>query len=80
MKLAETIYQHSMNLPEPAAREALDFIRFLESRYGAGGKALALKAGDAKHAAALKKLANIRLHFDGKPISNRVELYDGARG
>jgi len=33
MNLAETIYQHSLNLPETAAREALDFIAFLEQRY-----------------------------------------------
>lgn len=33
MNLAETIYQHSLNLPESAAREALDFIEFLEQRY-----------------------------------------------
>lgn len=33
MNLAESIYQHSLNLPEPAAREALDFIEFLEQRY-----------------------------------------------
>lgn len=33
MNLAETIYQHSLNLPENAAREALDFIEFLEQRY-----------------------------------------------
>ena len=25
MTLAETIYQHSLSLPEPAAREVLDF-------------------------------------------------------
>jgi hypothetical protein len=30
MNLAEIIYQHSLNLPETAAREALDFIEFLE--------------------------------------------------
>jgi hypothetical protein len=34
MNLAETIYQHSLNLPDSAAREALDFIEFLEQRYG----------------------------------------------
>lgn len=34
MTLAETIYQHSLKLPEAAAREALDFIEFLEQRYG----------------------------------------------
>jgi hypothetical protein len=33
MTLAEIIYQHSLNLPESAAREALDFIEFLEQRY-----------------------------------------------
>jgi len=33
MTLAETIYRHSLNLPEQAAREALDFIEFLEQRY-----------------------------------------------
>jgi hypothetical protein len=33
MNLAETIYKHSLNLPESAAREALDFIEFLEQRY-----------------------------------------------
>ncbi len=35
MTLAQTIYQHSLNLPEPAAREALEFIEFLEQRYSA---------------------------------------------
>ncbi|MFO1434050.1 MAG: DUF2281 domain-containing protein [Candidatus Competibacteraceae bacterium] len=34
MTLAETIYQHSLQLPEPAAREALAFIQRLEERYG----------------------------------------------
>lgn len=33
MNLAETIYHHGLNLPETAAREALDFIEFLEQRY-----------------------------------------------
>jgi hypothetical protein len=33
MTLAEAIYQHSRNLPEAAAREALDFVQFLEQRY-----------------------------------------------
>jgi hypothetical protein len=33
MNLAETIYRHSLHLPEQAAREALDFIEFLEQRY-----------------------------------------------
>ncbi len=33
MNLSETIYRHSLNLSESAAREALDFIEFLEQRY-----------------------------------------------
>ncbi len=33
MTLAEQIYEHSRKLPEQAAREALDFIEFLERRY-----------------------------------------------
>ncbi len=33
MSLAENIYHHSRQLPEQAAREALDFIEFLEQRY-----------------------------------------------
>jgi hypothetical protein len=33
MNLAENIYHHSRKLPEQAAREALDFIEFLEQRY-----------------------------------------------
>ena len=30
MTLAETIYQHSLHLPEPVAREVLDFVQFME--------------------------------------------------
>jgi hypothetical protein len=33
MTLAETIYQRSLNLPDAAALEALDFIEFLHQRY-----------------------------------------------
>ena len=33
MSLAEQIYQHSRRLPDHVAREALDFIEFLEQRY-----------------------------------------------
>ncbi len=39
MNLPEAIYRHSLNLPESAAREALDFIEFLESRYAPAQKA-----------------------------------------
>lgn len=80
MTLAESIYQHSLNLPEPAAREALDFIQFLESRYGVTSITPSEQTSEAKRAIALKRLAKVRLHFDGKPITNRDELYDNARG
>jgi hypothetical protein len=33
MTLAETIYAHSLQLPEEAGREVLDFIDFLVQRY-----------------------------------------------
>lgn len=34
MTLAEAIYQRSLKLPDAAAQEALDFIEFLNQRYG----------------------------------------------
>lgn len=47
MSLAENIYHHSRQLPEQAAREALDFIEFLEQRYA--GKSIALaRANDTE--------------------------------
>ncbi len=45
MTLAENIYHHSRNLPEQAAREALDFIEFLEQRY-AGDSKFPASSGD----------------------------------
>ena len=78
MNLAETIYQHSLTLPEPAAREALDFIEFLEERYG---QAAAQVADDEKkRQAALAHIAAVRVHWQGKPIPDRDALYDEARG
>jgi hypothetical protein len=41
MNLAEAIYRHSQHLPEQAARTALDFIEFLEQRYGGNVRARA---------------------------------------
>lgn len=38
MTVAEIIYQHALRLSEPAAREALDFIEFLEQRYPHGSE------------------------------------------
>jgi hypothetical protein len=33
MTIAENIYRRSLRLPEDVAREALDFVTFLEARY-----------------------------------------------
>lgn len=78
MTLAEVIYQRSLRLPEPAAREALDFIEFLEQRYGV---ASVQGAGDltAAQRAALERLSGVRIRFGGKPIADRDQLYDDAR-
>lgn len=51
MSLAENIYHHSRKLPEQAAREALDFIQFLEQRYA--GKAAARPEDTATFLAAV---------------------------
>jgi Protein of unknown function (DUF2281) len=75
--LAEAIYQHSLELPEPAAREALDFIEFLEQRYGQPVSPVA--DNDQKRQAALAHIAAVRVHWQGKPIPDRDALYDEAR-
>lgn len=53
MNLAETIYRHSLNLPETAAREALDFIEFLEQRYSAAQPPISQKNDTEAFLAAL---------------------------
>jgi len=34
MSIAEKIYQEARRLPEPSAREVLDFIGYIEARHG----------------------------------------------
>lgn len=34
MNLADKIHQHAQRLPEPLAREVLDFIGYLEQKHG----------------------------------------------
>jgi hypothetical protein len=75
MNLAETIYQHSLNLPEPAAREALDFIDLLQQRYAHQAKI----DNETERQQALAYLNNVRIDWNGKPIANRNELYDDIR-
>jgi hypothetical protein len=79
MTLAELIYQHSLKLPEPAAREALDFIEFLEQRYGVGAQG-APGGLSAMQEEALQRLSAVRIPFEGKPIADRDRLHDEARG
>ncbi len=77
MTLAETIYQHSLSLPESAAREALDFIEFLERRYGQSVSPVT--DDDKKRQAALAHIVAVRVHWQDKPIPDRDALYDDAR-
>ena len=77
MTLAEVIYQHSLSLPESAAREALDFIEFLEQRHGQPQTQLAEDV--EKRRGALEHITSLRVKWQGKPIENRDALYDEAR-
>ena len=79
MTLAELIYHHSLRLPEPAAREALDFIEFLEQRYGLSAVEGADELSQAQREA-LDRLAGVRIRFGGKPIPSRDGHYDDHRG
>jgi hypothetical protein len=74
VNLAETIYQHSLNLPEPAAREVLDFIEFLERRYTATAAAdERLLTLTLEQREAYEYLNKIRIDWGGKPIADREE-------
>jgi hypothetical protein len=79
MTLAETIYQHSLRLPEPAAREALDFIEFLEQRYAIADPSDSLPTRETTRKLALVQLARLRIKWNGKPIPDRDALYDDVR-
>ena len=77
MTLAETIYQHSLNLPEQAAQEVLDFVELLERRYAADAeqgqvdeRLLSLTPEQREAYAYLNKT---RIDWGGKPISDREE-------
>lgn len=81
MTLAEAIYQHSLRLPEHAAREALDFIEFLERRYAdAGTPPVQGPKDEAGRQAALAQLDQVRIAWGGKPIPDRDALYNERRG
>ena len=76
MSLPEAIYQHALRLPEPAAREALDFIEFLEQRYGAAPDTDL----EARRQTALAHLDTLSIDWQGRPIPDRAALYDDIRG
>jgi len=78
MTLADAIYQHSLALPKSAAREALDFIEFLEQRYGQ--PAMQVAEDEKKRQAALAHIAAVGIHWQDKPIPDRDALYEDARG
>jgi hypothetical protein len=80
-KSASFFYEISLRLPEEAAREALEFIVFLEGRYAATPADAAMPALDeAARQEALKRLDQIRIAWGGKPIGDRDALYDDGRG
>lgn len=77
MNLAEIIYQHSLALPDSAAREVLDFIEFLEHRYAANQEKSPiderLLALTPEQREAYAYLSKIRIDWGGKPITDREE-------
>lgn len=78
MMLAQTIYEHSLKLPETAAHEVLDFIDFLKMR--SEKNAAKFSKEESQRKAALAKIAAAKVDWNGKPIANRDALYDEARG
>lgn len=71
MTLAEAIYRSSLNLPDSAAREALDFIEFLAQRYGVSENTSSTLTPEQQ--AALAGIAQTRIPFGGKPMVDREE-------
>jgi hypothetical protein len=67
MNTAEHIYNEVRTLPEPQAREVLDFVARLKARRHTNAA--------ARRAAALSTLARYRGRFEAAGI-NRDELYD----
>ncbi len=77
MILAESIYQQSLSLPENIASEVLDFIIFLKQRHSIPTEMLLME--EEKRQNALEHIANVKVQWHGKPISNRDDLYDNSR-
>ncbi len=73
MTLAETIYQHSLSLPEQAAREVLDFIHFMEQRYRVTATDTLPQTLTPEQRAAYARLSRLQIDWEGKPITDRDE-------
>lgn len=73
MTLAETIYHHSLHLPEPAAREVLDFIQFMEQRYGVTAADTLPQTLTPEQRAAYARLSRLQIDWGGKPMTDRDE-------
>ena len=81
MTLAEMIYQKSLELPDDKAQEVIDFIEFLQARSASGSRDPITEAErEARRRRAWERLKEVRIPWGGKPIPDRVELYDDVRG
>lgn len=76
MTLAELIFEKAKDLPVVKAQEVIDFIDFIKTRNYQAEEAGAQQEREA----ALAKISQARIHWEGKPIPSRDELHDGARG
>lgn len=73
MLLAELIYQKSLDLPEQAAREVLDFIQFLQERYGKIASDSLPSVLTPEQRAAYVRLSSLQIDWEEKPIIDRDE-------
>lgn len=80
MTLAEVIFEKSKDLPVVKAQAVIDFIDFIKTRNHQTDEAGTGEEREAVRRAALAQIANARIHWEGKPIPNRDELHDDARG
>jgi hypothetical protein len=80
MSLANLIYEKSKDLPEDRAAEVIDFIDFIKGRVRPTAEPVGDDRADAVSRSALARLAEVKVHWGGKPIPSRDDLYDEACG
>lgn len=75
MTLAEMIYEKSLQLPENKAKEVIDFIDFIlkKTEQPAHAADERLQALTPEQRDAYKYLDQIRIDWNGKPITDREE-------